>query len=264
MIVGAAAAASLPLGLIYRSEIAGFVRADLMGKPSLFDARKNPNYRQRFLDNLVAGIDIPYCDGVVYDHHGDKISGFYNRELMDAGYKKRDIANIIGQDLRSLGKGDYDLKTPDVFNAAGKSRHTKIFVGRKTFEDKDLFADSEEIKSGILHHESRHVEQYALWMDYLPSPEDIINELDKNKMNPKLLYEICEYDATAYELQRILTGKFSLSSEFIKRRKREFVQEGLKLTSYYLHASEFEKDIIFRTHEAIAKGFPELRDISIK
>jgi len=72
-IAGGIAVIPLSAGYLYRHELSAFARADILGKPSFEDARKLPNYRQRFLDNILKDTEIPYCDGVVYDGDGSKV-----------------------------------------------------------------------------------------------------------------------------------------------------------------------------------------------
>lgn len=259
ILAGTAIALAAGSGYFYRKEITAGSRS-FIGQSTFEDARRFHQYRQQFLDNLLKGIEIPFCDGVIYDD-GKKIINYYRTELKSLGITN--IAHIIGPTLKDLEGGDYDMKTPDIYNVAGQKRHTKIFVGKRVFDPRfNLYRNKEEVKAAILGHEAMHVDQHANWVEYLPL-ERILEGLDKKDINPGVIYILAEYDATARELNLLLQGKFKVSPEYIRERKKAFIEEGHKLTLYSRNSSPLQKEMIMNAHQAIYNRFPELRDVSI-
>ncbi len=261
MQLGIAALACMGVGtaLTYHEQIGAYVKGELLSNPSFEDAKKHTNYRKRFLENLVDGISIPYCDGVVYDPTGKRIREWYTSELQALGLTWDNVEGALGTGLDTLNTGWYDLKTPDIPDNAGKNRHTKIFIGRKIFDSK-MFADAEEIKQSIVAHEGRHAAQYGEGLKYLPK-NALVNGLNTGSINAQVVYNIYEYDANAHEIARTLAGEFKVSNDYIEKRKRVFREVDSFLVNALKNASPEQEHAIRETRKAMGMQFPAIRQL---
>ena len=107
---------------------------DSLTESALTIARKDDSKRQEYLDNLLKGITIPFCDGVVYDNDGTKIVDYFVGVLKNELNASDDEAKKISVNMLSDCKeGHYDARTPQLFNIMGKDKSLKIFVGADFF-----------------------------------------------------------------------------------------------------------------------------------
>ena len=86
--------------------------------------------------------------------------------------------------------------------------------------------------------------------------------MESGEISNGVLYDICEYGASANELSRNLKGDFKYSQNYLEKLTREFVGYVLKLTKAAQSSSALEKEFIITAHNDISKKFPELRDES--
>ncbi len=216
------------------------------------DAQKDPTLRQAYLTQLIGTNTIPFCTGVVYDHDGSAMQGYY---------KKVGATDFI-QKVDVVRGGDYDMKTPDVLNTAGRGESVPIFVGRQLF-DAQAFAYMvpEDIRHVLIAHEGHHCHQHAQGLSYL-SPEGALQGLNDETIHPTFWYFIAEQDAYLHDLPRLLRGEFKGSEYHVNDSKRRFIENGLNLTKASRIARPLELRLFQGVMEAIQKE-PLLQDISI-
>lgn len=217
------------------------------------DARKYPELRQAFIDQLIRTNQIPHCSGVVYDHEGDKIQAYF----ASVG-----ATEFIGGEHSVFAQGNYDLKTPDVLNQAGQGHPTFIFIGRQPFEHRSFsYMTAEDLRHVIVAHEGHHCQQHAQGLPYL-SPQETLQGLERGQIHPLFLYHIAEHDAYVHDLPRLLRGEFKGSEYHMNDAKARFMENSLNLTKASRIARPLELRLLYGVQEAIARE-PLLQDISV-
>jgi len=202
------------------------------GNPNFEDAKSDHTCRQMFLDRLLINDKIPFCDGVIYDHEGNMIFDWYEKEMKSAGKKMTDVDHLLGGERSAFENGNYDIKTPDILNLSGEGRYTKIFVGRQPFESSEFISfNAQEWRNVIVNHEARHVWQYSQGLKYLPRDE-VLTGLKTGEITEKFLYFIGEYDALSHEMAAAIKGKKGITPPYIEYTGRKLIQtyEFLKKT----------------------------------
>ncbi len=225
---------------------------------SLEEARKNPEKRQAYLNWLLRTNQIPYCSGVIYDHDGSKIVEYVKAEvqLIEKNPKLEEIMHPYENAFKG---GNYDAKTPEILELSGLNKKSKIFIGRKMFEEFGYLTE-EDIKHIIVAHEGRHTEQHAKGLEYI-SKDRLLEAVHNNLIDNKVLYSIFEYDAIGYGLRRILSMEFPVSGFYSNMVKSDFINNGFFLTKSSINGSEFQRELIVEIHQRIGKE--ELRDVSV-
>ncbi len=104
--------------------MAGLLSLAGVGSPFLYNLHV-ARERQKFIDNILNGAEIPFCSGVIYDHTGSKIRNFFKEATIGT-----DEEYFIGGVAEQFKGGNYDMKTPDILNTSGKGEFAPIFVGR--------------------------------------------------------------------------------------------------------------------------------------
>ena len=229
---------------------------------SLDDARRESTKRQTFLNELVKGIEIPYCDGVFYDHSGELILNYFDEEIKKTTLGKKVEVLYIGEQRKAFENGQYDVKTPSVLDRSEEGRKSPIFVGRKFFEDHSInYLTKEDMKEIIVSHEGEHVIQHALGVPNLKK-EFILNAIEKDELNPTVLYHLFEYDAYSKELPRLLSKEFQASWFHFNNIKAQFILTGFGLTKSTQNASQLQQLLIQNIHMQTYQN-PVLRDITV-
>jgi hypothetical protein len=224
------------------------------GNPNFEDAKADYTCRQLFLDRLLVKDKIPFCDGVVYDHKGNMVFDWYEKELTSAGKKMTEVNHLIGGERESFQNGDYDVKTPDILNLGGEGRHTKIFVGRQPFESPEFSSfNAEDWRNVIVNHEARHVLQYSQGLKYIPRDEVLIG-LKTGEITEKVLYFLGEYDALAHEMNAALKGNNRLTPAYIK-------DTGEKLTQTYEFLKKSQQNSSHLQRRLISQAIQDISDI---
>lgn len=224
------------------------------------DAKTNPSSRQKYIDELVAGQNIPNCSGVIYDNDGSKIIAFFEETFKSRSQEDR---MMIGGQYNAYRGGNYDVKTPDVLNTAGRGESIPIYVGRQIFDDPEFsYLTGEDVKHILLAHEPEHCRQHAKGLDYI-STEKVLNGVEKGEIRQETLYYVFEYDAYCSDLPRAMNGEFKVSSTYLNKCKKDFILTGQGLSLAWKSASPLEQELIEKVHEQASK-VPELRDVSVK
>lgn len=222
---------------------------------TLEDARNHQEKRQQFLDDLLHGYTIPACSGVIYDHNGEKIINYLERETKLAKQRTGKTAQeqYIGGEREAFREGKYDIKTPDVLDLSGEGRSVPIFVGRNIFEGKDFsYLTENDLRAIIVVHESEHVRQHQKGFPYL-SKNEIQDALEKAEITQGMLYEAFEYDAYINEIPRLLSENWNVSWYHLNESKARFIATGLSLTRAGKGASLLQQKIIEKLHFAAAQ-----------
>lgn len=233
--------------------------ASLRAEPiTLAQARAHPELRQHYLDQLIGTNQIPYCTGVVYDHDGSKIIGFYEQAHASRG----GIAEVIGPAIASFRGGMYDLKTPDILNDAGKEGSLSIFVGREVFEGSAFAYFTEpDLAHCIRYHEGRHCVQHAQGLPFI-APAQLLEGLNQRTIHPLTAYHLAEYDALAHELKAGLTHE-QLGERYVHETRAKYVKTGHDLSLRTAQTSSaLERELIPRALEVTYRT-TGLRDISV-
>ncbi len=215
---------------------------------ALVETRNDYTKRQEYLDNLLRGITIPYCSGVVYDHDGTKIIEYIRSELIEAGASKEDITLHLNEYKDSFSDGDYDAKVPKLLQLAAMNRASKIFIGRKLFEEYSLL-DSDV--RNILYHEGRHAVQQAKGSDFIPNGQ-LIEAINNKQIDLRVFYEIEELDANFHAINEVLSGKERVSKPyFMNNRLRNYIGNRLFLQEAEEKSSNLQKLFIRRAFEKV-------------
>ena len=220
-------------------------------------ARKDYPKRQYYLNNLLQGITIPYCSGVIYDHDGSKILDYLRSEMESFGIPKKELEEEIikFQELQVKG-GYYNANTPEILQLSGMNRDSKIFIGRRIFEFEELtYLTGEDIKHIIVAHEGRHVIQHAKGLGYLDR-EILFDSRNKGLIERKVVYEVAELDANYYGLKRILSGEFRVSKAYFEQTKHSFLLNYSKLYSVLPKSSDIQRSFINSSFEIVKDLIP--------
>lgn len=227
---------------------------------TLNDARKNYIKRQKYLDDLLKGYNIPYCSGVVYDHDGSQIVDYVRQEALSVKTPD-EVEKIIQEYGEPFKGGNFDAKTPEILQLSAQSKTSKIFIGRKMFEEYLGFVDN-DLRHIIVAHEGRHVEQHALGLEYLQK-EELISGVNNNLIRFPVLYEVGEYDANAHSLRRVLSGEFKVSKTYLAEIIKNYTANGIHLILASKNASPMEHKMILNVKEKM-NSFPELRRYTLR
>ncbi|MBI2668378.1 hypothetical protein HYX14_00910 [Candidatus Woesearchaeota archaeon] len=196
---------------------------------SFAEAQLFPAKRQAYLDELLQGVDLPYCEAVLYDPDGSQILSYRDLQLAPGKNSPHQNAIFLEREESLFQGGQYHIYTPSIINRRGKGEHTAIFVGQKAFTS-DLFQNDEDLKAALVAHEQRHVLQYAQGMNVDQSvPPPFIDHLLEGRITLKTVYDIAELDAQQQELMRIKQGEFRVSDSYLTSRRNEFYQNKSRL-----------------------------------
>lgn len=244
---GALLAVSVPFGLwayFSNRDVDNQTRLDFDDRVS--EARRNPEIRQVYLNELLNGREIPYCSGVVYDPEGIKIIGYIKSELEELGsaYSSEKLIKPWEERFRN---GNFDAKTPDVFDLSGKGRKSKIFLGRRLFEEE--FRTSEDIKHIIIAHEGHHVLQHAKGLEYMKS-KDIVYGINNKSLDHLLVREVIELDANYHGLKRIFSGEFDVSESYREETIEVYNTQKRRIKSVINRSSDLQRKLITTALEA--------------
>jgi len=221
------------------------------GNPNFEDAKSDYTCRQMFLDRLLINDKIPFCDGVVYDHKGNMLFDWYEKEMKFAGKKMTDVDHLLGGEKTAFENGNYDVKTPDILNLSGEGRHTKIFVGRQPFESPEFkLFNAEDWRNVIVNHEARHVRQYSQGLKYLPRDE-VLTGLKTGEITEKVVYFLGEYDSLSHEMRAALEGRKGLTQAYLEDTGRKLTQTYEFLKKEQQTSSHLQSRII---SQAISKN----------
>ncbi|MBI2662881.1 hypothetical protein HYX11_05480 [Candidatus Woesearchaeota archaeon] len=181
---------------------------------SLEQARRDVNKRQQYLEELLQDTILPYCDGVEYDHDGDKIKAYQNGQLVQSNnYFQLNVLAREKKEEKTKG-GKYHAYTPSVLNRRGRGEHTKIFAGQSLFSG-DICTTDDDILVILAIHEYRHVLQYARGM-----PEDAIvgsslsERVVQGEIDLHVVNQAAELDAYKYTVQFIESNNKKVSQQF--------------------------------------------------
>lgn len=176
--------------------------------PQLIDARQNFALRQGYLDRLLAGERIPYCERVVYDHDGTKILAHMESRLRNRGHALQHIPALMQPHRAVFLGGNYQGRVPHLLEQIGEGRYTTIFLGRDTFEVPTHLTDA-DLKHLIVAHEGRHAEQHAKGFPFMDNGA-LRRGLHDRRISPDAMHAVMELDANYAALQRI--GEFQTSA----------------------------------------------------
>ncbi|MBI3033302.1 hypothetical protein HYY69_07535, partial [Candidatus Woesearchaeota archaeon] len=129
----------------------------LESRITLEQARRDSSLRQIYIDQIAAGISLPYLEGIVYDHDGSKLLEQTYQDLIKQGVDQQVITFIMTQRKQQLGDGSYAAMTPHPHFTRGRKESSTIFMGRRIFE-----GNAHEIEEDVIatvYHESRHAVQ---------------------------------------------------------------------------------------------------------
>jgi hypothetical protein len=188
---------------------------------NLENARRNPEARQKYLDNLVSTNDIPYTSGIIYDETGEKMPKYIASILKNHNVPENEIEEAIIEPKKLVANGNFDAKTPEVFDFSGEGIKPAIYIGKKLFEEK--YSES-EIKNCIIYHEGRHAEQFSRGLEALGyiDKQTIKDGLESGKIPYALLYGIGEIDAMNCELKSVEEGKMKVNSDYYNKTLKTY------------------------------------------
>ncbi len=221
----------------------------------LNSARKDFTKRQAYLDNLLMGITIPHCSEVVYDHDGSKILDYIRAEMVSYSTPKKESEGIMRLHEQQFKGGYYDAKMPEILELSGMNRNSKIFLGRRIFEDFVHLTD-EEIKHMIVAHEGRHTIQHAKGLGYIDK-NLLIDGVANGLIEKRVVYEIAELDANYHGLKRILSGEFKVSREYFEATKRHYYLNRARLENVLEESSAPQKRFI-------KAAFDNIKDLDLR
>ena len=224
-------------------------------KITLESARKNYLIRQKYLDSLLEKTSIPYCLGAVYDHHGTKIVDYLVERAAELESPEK-INEVLNEFKKQFIEGDYDVKTPEILELSAKKQTSKIFIGRKIFEEL-LYLQDEDIKHIIVAHEGRHVEQHALGLEYL-AKEEIIEGIHNGSIRLPVIYNAGEMDANAHGLIRIASGEFKVNKPYLITTIESYLISRQGLVEALKTASPIEQRLISNAINKV-NSFSQLR-----
>ena len=213
------------------------------------EARKHPEKRQAYLDRLFGNGKIPYCDGVIYDEDGLKIIEFLKEEIRAFGETPTDQHLIQFKNI--FKGGNYEAKTPEVFQLGGKGRSTKIFLGKKHFEEQELTA--QDFKHIIQVHEAKHAYQHGKGISQIIPVEEIVKGYKSGLIDQPVLYEIGELDANFYGLKAIQSGEYKLSKHQEQITQRNYETNKRRLQSISGRGSNIQNQLVKEVLETASK-----------
>ena len=219
-----------------RTQLANLERA--VQSQELREAIKDPSKRQAYLDRIVTNNLPPYCSEVVYDSSGEKLVNYIINLAKSRGIDKTEIAEPIEETRKEIKNGEFDAKTPEIFDFSGEGIKPPIFIGRKLFNGgyEDL-----AISNCITAHEARHTEQVYKGLGELGymDKETLLRAVKKGEIPSEVLYGIDEIDAMNYELSALEPAKTNNNyyRNIIKsyRATRSILERTVMLTKGNLH-----------------------------
>lgn len=252
---------------------------------ALRDARKNPAERQKYLDELIDINQLPFCEGVVYDHDGSKVIDYGKAQvkkldLDDPVYRpflEKMVQQIAGFQLPLTPEVRERLREQMVNNMEGfrqRSTNTnyvaivftpvimrgrgykaKIFVSKIMFEGDHLLPTDDEIKWGLREHEYRHVLQHTLGMNAdLVLPDHISYHLLREDIHSETATYVQELDAEQQALQATQKGNYHLRTAWLRGNVKLYIMHIGLLTSQYVLSHGVERTYIGAALEG-TKGF---------
>lgn len=233
----------------------------------LIQQRKKPSevidhtQRQAYLDNLLQGIELPYCSGVIYDNDGSKIVDYIESELSirlsrinDSTFKDISREEALAQEMplheRLYNGGWYGAKVPEVVELSDEEKNSPIFVGRRYFED-DSFdhLTANDLSHLIAVHENKHVLQHAFGLPFASSDE-IINGFAQEILRKDVFYSLSELDALYHELRGISQHQNLFSPEYFSSTQEKYIDHYLLLQNALPSASGLEKKMINKAFDS--------------
>ncbi|MAF35213.1 hypothetical protein CMO91_05185 [Candidatus Woesearchaeota archaeon] len=202
--------------------------------------------REAHLEKLLSGTEIPHCEGVVYDHNGDKIIAYTRSEYEELGQTGPTIEAYINAQKRDVAGGRFHAITLDLFEYSGRERSTKIFVGRRLFENR---TDDRDKKHAIVALQGHHVQQHAKGLPYL-STEKIVEGVRKGLIDKPVLYEICALEANYQGLQKIDSGEFPVTKKYHGNLKIAYNRNVSRLLTKVGTGSAIQRDLVFKALKA--------------
>lgn len=212
----------------------------------LENAKKNPQIRQRYLDDLLKGVNILNCEGVVYDGDGKKFED-YMRKLITARESDPIMVSMLVDDaIGHIKGGDCDANTPEIFEESMEK--TPIFIGRWFFDNSGYSEFNEaDIKSIIVYHEGRHAWRNA---HKFKLTNEMALEIRKNKKFYDVLYILGEIDAIVNEINHVSPGN---GRNYVRCLEENYLSRGSAVMSACAAPvfTERQKGIILETLEEI-------------
>ena len=244
LIGGAVLTAVIAIPVIYTSHHRENNNPITVGAGSVAeDSRVISEKRQVYLDDLLKGIEIPFCSGVFYDHDGSKIVDYLISEVQDKGMPlDNQTINFYKEKFRN---GNYNSEVPEIFDFSEKGKKSPIFVGRTLFKNK---TGSLDFKYILVAHEGRHAEQHARGIGYF-NKEELIEGVNTGAIKHPVLYEVCELDANYHALKRIKSGEFKVDRAY-QDMKEDYDINRAKLTFVLDKSSDIQKRLITNALEA--------------
>lgn len=219
--------------------------------------------RQKYLDALLEGIAIPFCERVVYDHDGSALSNYYNSAIASISATNSYTPQPIKQALL-IGFGVNSASTPDILELSGKTNSTEIFIHPRFFEDLDRgLYGSNEARNIIVAHEGHHAYQHAHGLSYFP-PERMLGGLNEGKLLPAIVYGVMEVDAEGHALRRIINGEFGVSANYSNKAIADYMKgyNALMRASASGKLTALETELIIGMKLDLER-YPELHNLEV-
>lgn len=217
--------------------------------------------RQKYLEDLVRGIEIPFCSGVVYDNDGSQICDFVREEIRVVEKDETEIEKIMREYEKQFRGGNYDAKAPEILELSELGRKTKIFVGRQIFEEpRFAYLTREDLKSILANHEAQHTIQFARGLG-LEKKQEILSGFYSGQINQSIYYALGELDANYSELRRIFSGEFRVSQKYEEEVKRHFLMQYILLSASLGKSSPLQREIIERGLKRVEGILPRGIDV---
>lgn len=179
---------------------------------------KNPKERQKYLDDLVSGHELPYVSEVTYDHDGSEMLAFLKKQLYaDSELTDRARKIALRQYNTMFRNGAYDLKTPESLHCSEQDHTSPILAGRHIFEHPNFAQMTrEDAKQAIIVHETRHALQHAKGLGLIPKHQ-LIAGIKSGTFSMRALYAAGELDANAEEIRQTQKGDVDVSNWYLQK-----------------------------------------------
>ncbi len=205
---------------------------------------KDSNQRQRYLEDILQGREMPWCLGVVYDKDGSKIIAFIRTEIKALEKDELIVEESIKEYEKLFKGGNYDAKTPEILELSETNRKTKIFVGRQFFEDlRFLYLTANDLECIIANHENQHTRQYANGLK-LKDKNSVLKGIHSGLIDKTVYYHLGELDADYHELKNIFSGEFKVSERYRGEVQKKFLMEYIILYTSLKKSSNLQREII--------------------
>ena len=202
--------------------------------------------REAHLESILSGIDIPNCESVEYDHNGEKLVAYARSEYREVDRTDATIEEHIKEHTRVGAGGEFHAFTINMFEYAGQGRSTKIFVGRKFFEN---YTDDKDKRHAIGAIQAQYVKIHAEGLKYMKT-DKIVDGVRKGLIDQPVLYEICSLEANYKGLLKINSGEFPATEKYRRELLAAYNQNLQRLATKLETGSSLQRKLVKKAMDA--------------